>query len=95
MRRIFADHLRTLRNRVPVLAVIEDLCIPTQTRGSRLTFRCPDCGGFHTAANPRSNLGRCFRCERNFNPIDLVMAERKSRFLEAVAHVETLPRSTR
>ena len=95
MRQILADHLRILRNRVPVLAVIEDLHIPTQTRGSRLTFRCPDCGCFHTATNPRSNLGRCFRCERNFNPIDLVMAERNSRFLEAVAHVETLLRSTR
>lgn len=82
-----ADLLRGLRNDVPVLAVISDLEIPTKRRGTRLTFRCPGCGGFHTATNPRTNLARCFSCQRNLNPIDLVMAERGTSFLEAVDHL--------
>lgn len=85
-----ADHLRSLRNDVPVRTVISELQIPTQTRGSRLTFRCPACGGFHTATDHRTNLARCFRCSRNFNPIELVMAERRLSFPEAVKFLETL-----
>ena len=87
---ISADQLRTLRNDVSVLVVISDLRIPTKKRGTRRTFRCSVCGGFHTATNLRTNLARCFRCERNFNPIDLVIAERNSSFLDAVRYVETL-----
>ena len=85
-----AHHLRTLRNQAPVLSVIFELGIPTEMRGSRLTFRCPDCGGFHTAVNYRANLTRCFPCKRNFNPIDLAMAERAWGFLEAVKYLESL-----
>lgn len=85
-----ADQLRTLRNDVPVADVIYHLRIPTKMRGRRETFRCPRCGGFHTATNLRTNLARCFRCERNFNPIDLVMAERNSSFLEAVKYIKAL-----
>ena len=79
-----ADELRTLRNDVPVLAVICTLRIPTRLRGTRLTFRCPKCRRFHTATKPATNLARCFRCGLNFNPIDLVIAERGCKFLEAV-----------
>ena len=35
--------------------------------------------------NPKTNLARCFRCEQNFNPIDLTMLERQYDFREAVA----------
>lgn len=82
------QHLRTLRNDASVIAVILELRIPTRWRGSRLTFRCPECGSFHSAINHSRNLARCFRCKRNFNPIDLVMAERETGFLEAVKYLE-------
>jgi DNA primase len=82
-----ADRLRALRNDVPVLAVISDLEIPTKRRGARLTFRCPECRGFNTATHPRTNLARCFSCQRNFNPIEVVMAERGTSFLEAVDYL--------
>lgn len=85
-----ADHLRALRNDVPVLTVIAELGTPSARRGSRRTFRCPGCRQFHTAVNQRMNLARCFLCRRNFNPIDLVMAERNSTFLEAVRYLEGL-----
>jgi hypothetical protein len=90
MKRIHADHLRTLRNDVPVHVVLADLNIPTKNRGRRVTFRCPACGGFHAAINPQANLLRCFRCARDFNPIDLVEAACQCRFLEAVRRVESL-----
>jgi DNA primase len=82
------QYLRTLRNDASVFALIFELRIPTRMRGSRLTFRCPQCGSFHTAVNHRTNLARCFGCKHNFNPIDLVMAERKMSFLEAVKYLE-------
>lgn len=90
MKRIPAEHLRTLRNDVPVPAVIAHLGIPTKKRGRRDTFRCPACGGFYTATNPQTNLGRCFRCDLNFNPIDLVKLECNCSFLEAVSHLDSL-----
>jgi transposase-like protein len=78
------ERLRALRNNVPVLALIHHLGIPTKARGARSAFQCPACEGFHTATNPLTNHARCFACQRNFNTIELVMAERESTFLEAV-----------
>ncbi len=83
------DNLQALRNDIDIRTVLTDLGIPTRERGSRLSFRCPKCTEFHTATNCRTNLARCFRCQKNFNPIDLVMAEKRSTFLEAVAYLES------
>ncbi len=90
MRRIAADHLRVLRNAVPISKLVVELSIPTQKHGVRMTFRCPLCGVFATATNPRTNLARCFRCRRNFNTIELVIAERRVSFLDAVSTIERL-----
>jgi DNA-directed RNA polymerase subunit RPC12/RpoP len=85
-----SDELRTLRNDVPVLDVIFHIGVPTKRRGRRESFRCPACGGFHTATNPQTNLARCFRCGKNFNPIDLVISELRVSFKEAVWIVKDL-----
>jgi len=90
MNRIPPDLLRQLRNDVVITRVIEHLGIPSNLRGQRLTFRCPDCSTFHAKTNPYRNLARCFLCQRNFNSIDLVMAERGYSFLEAVEYLEDL-----
>jgi transposase InsO family protein len=82
------EDLRRLRNEVDIASVISQLGLETKKRGARVSFRCPGCGAFHTATNPRTNLARCFRCARNFNPIDLVMAERGSTFLDAVNYLK-------
>lgn len=84
------ERLYALRNHVSVLEVIRHLDIPTKRRGARVTFRCPICATFHTATHQLTNLARCFACERNFNTIDLVMAERAFSFLEAVELVGRL-----
>lgn len=85
-----ADHLRALRNDVAVVAVISELGMPTRMCRRRLTFRCPQCGGFRTATYPRTNLACCFSCKRNFNTIELVMAQRASSFRDAVKYLENL-----
>lgn len=88
---ISRQRLWRLRNELPVDCILEKLGVVTKTRDGYLRFLCPLCGDFHTATNPRTNLGRCFRCQRNFNPIDLTMAVKKLPFLEAVAFLERLP----
>ena len=87
---ITAEHLRALRNAISVVDVIVDLGMATKTRGARLSFRCPDCRGYATATNKRTNLARCFRCERNFNTIELVLSQRSYSFREAVVYLERL-----
>lgn len=84
------EYLRALRNDLPLDRVIARLEIPTGRRGRRTTFRCPLCRTHHTVVDPRSNLGRCFRCARSFNPIDLAMAERGCTFLAAIRELAAI-----
>lgn len=90
MERLSAEYLDSLREGVDVGTVILALGIETRMRSRRLSFRCPRCHRFHTALHPRRNLARCFPCGESFNPIDLVLAERKWGFLEAVRYLEHL-----
>ena len=80
-----AQLLHTLRNQIPINAVITDILRLDLRRGDTLLrFRCPLCGNFHTATNPETNLARCFDCQKNFNPIDLVISVVKCSFVDAV-----------
>ena len=80
-----ANFLRSLRNRIPIDAVIVDvLRLDIRPDKTLLRFRCPLCDRFHTATNPKTNLARCFDCEKNFNPIDLVIAVTQCNFVDAV-----------
>ena len=89
-RRIPADTLRHLRNDLPVRDVIEVcLGLPSKEIEGVFRFLCPHCNEFNTATNPRTNLARCFRCQRNFNPIDLVMAAERCSFIDAVDILES------
>ena len=78
------DFLRMLRNKVKIDRVIDVLMLDTRQGKDLLRLRCPVCDGFHTATNPGTNLGRCFECGKNFNPIDLVMAATRFEFIETV-----------
>ena len=53
-------------------------------------FLCPFCTGFDTAVNLKTNLARCFRCEKNFNTIDLVMAVRQADFVHSVKFLQSV-----
>jgi DNA primase len=84
-RRIPDETLRALRNDIPIRPLIaEELELPWKLSEGIFRFLCPICSDFHTATNPRTNLARCFRCRRNFNPIEIVMAAEGCTFLDAV-----------
>ncbi|MBW2337503.1 MAG: hypothetical protein JRF47_12225 [Deltaproteobacteria bacterium] len=74
-----------LRNQIPIDEVITDLLnLKVRNVNAILRFRCPLCDNFHTATNHETNLARCFDCQKNFNPIDLVMTVGKCSFVDAV-----------
>jgi DNA primase len=83
--RYSANHLRKLRNDIPIARLIGDvLGIPCKVQEGYFRFLCPHCSDFNTATNPKANLARCFRCQRNYNPIDIVMLDKRLNFVEAV-----------
>jgi DNA primase len=85
------DHLRELRNRIEIIPLIaEVLELLYKTQDGRFRFLCPLCHDFDTAVNPATNLARCFRCQRNFNPIDLVMTVKRYSFMQAVHFLQPL-----
>ncbi len=91
-RRIGDAELRRLRNDVDIAELIRHLGVPWKRRDGYFRFLCPICGEFNTATNPRTNLGRCFRCRENFNPIDLVMRVERLSFLQAVEFLREICR---
>jgi hypothetical protein len=77
--------LRRLRNDIPIAILIADILdMPHKAVDGYFRFLCPLCGGFDTATNPKTNLARCFSCQKNLNPIDLVMIVKRQNFREAV-----------
>jgi DNA primase len=91
MPRYFPDELlRRLRNEITWVSLLEQLEWPHKVREGQLAFLCPRCRECHSAVNPATNLGRCFRCEINYNPIDFTMAVQQSDFVTAVHYLEPL-----
>ncbi len=78
------EELYYLRSLLPIREVLARLKIEARWCRDILRFRCPLCGGYHTAINDRTNLARCFDCRRNSNPIELVMATRRLGFVASV-----------
>lgn len=79
--------LHDLRNRIPLPHLLRVLAWPHKLRDGRCCFLCPVCQETDTAYNPSTNLGRCFRCQRNFNPIDFVIVVDELDFHNAVARL--------
>lgn len=81
--------LKMIRNQIPIEKVITSfLNLDVRYTRKWIRFRCPRCHCFHTAINPKTNLARCFDCQKNFNPIDLVMTVGKCDFIEAVEYLK-------
>lgn len=88
---ITKEELRILRNEVPINLIIADvLDIPWKVSEGYFRFLCPLCSEFNSSTNPKTNLARCFACKTNFNPIDMTMAVKKYRFIDAVDFVRTI-----
>lgn len=89
--RFSSGELFELRNNIPVDSLIRDhLQVPSKIRDGVFRFLCPLCNEFQTAVNPATNLGRCFRCERNFNTIDLVMKIKGYGFRDSVLFLKQI-----
>ena len=91
MQLISKESLRILRNEVKIELLIKNtLVIEYKYRDNYLRFICPICKDYHTAINHQHNLARCFRCKKNFNPIDLTMEYRRWDFKTAVAFLKNI-----
>jgi len=88
-KRFTPNELFSLRNFIPIDGLIEKkLMIPSKFSEGFFRFLCPLCNEFQTATNPKTNLARCFRCQRNFNTIDMVMICRKVNFVQSVKYLK-------
>ena len=88
MPRYFTDRLlRRLRNEILWKLLLTRLNWPHKDRHRQLAFLCPHCREYQSAVNPRTNLGRCFHCETNFNPIEMTMAVQNCDFVTAVHYL--------
>ena len=84
------EFLRRIRNAIPMAQLIQHLGWPCKVREGRFVFLCPRCQETESAVNPRTNLGRCFHWETNFNPIDFTICAWRCDFRTAVEHLTTL-----
>jgi hypothetical protein len=72
------------------MLIEKTLCIPCRVTQGCFRFMCPLCQGFNTAVNPKTNLARCFACEKNFNTIDLVMLIRQTDFVHSAKFLQSI-----
>ncbi len=80
--------LRKMRNDIPIDRLIADvLNLQNKVSEGYFRFLCPVCAEFTTAVNPKTNLARCFSCQKNFNPIDMVMAVKIYSFTQAAEYL--------
>jgi len=87
-KRYSKEFLRMLRNEIPMAILIADLLrLDNKMSEGHFRFLCPICSGFDTAVNQKTNLARCFRCEKNFNPIDMVMQVKRIGFVNAIEYL--------
>ena len=78
------QQLFTVRNEIDIDWLIsEKLNLDRQFNGM-WRFCCPLCLQFNTATQKKTNLGRCFSCQKNFNTIDLVIYSKKINFIPSV-----------
>jgi len=89
-KRFNKNELYELRNKIFIETLIEkELMIPSKMTTKGLKFQCPICYEFQTASNSKTNLARCFSCQKNFNPIDITMIVKKIDFVEAVKYLKS------
>ena len=90
-KRYSKNFLRMLRNEIPIAILISDLLkMENKVSEGYFRFLCPICSEFNTATNQKTNLARCFRCEKNFNTIDMVMQVKRVGFIDAVEYLNEI-----
>ncbi len=90
-RQRYSDELlRRLRNEIPTERLIKQLRWPNKQREGRFVFLCPECHETESGIHRETNLGHCFHCHANFNPIDFTMIVMKCEFSDAVEFLTPL-----
>jgi DNA primase len=84
------DYLHRIRNEIPVASLLRRLDWPTKYREGEFFSLCPSCQEFLVKETPEANLGHCFGCDRNFNPIDFTMLIEDVEFVAAVEMLDPL-----
>lgn len=78
------QQLFRVRNEIDIDWLInEKLNLERQFNGA-WRFRCPLCREFNTATQKKTNLARCFSCQKNFNTIDLIIYSKQFNFVPSV-----------
>lgn len=81
------QQLFQIRNEIDIDWLInEKLNLERQFNGA-WRFRCPLCQQLNTATQKKTNLARCFSCQKNFNTIDLVIYSKKINFVPSVHYL--------
>ena len=84
------QQLFQVRNKIDIDWLInEKLNIERQFNGA-WRFRCPLCQELNTATQKKTNLARCFSCQKNFNTIDIVIYTKKINFVPSVRFLLSL-----
>jgi hypothetical protein len=95
-KRFSAEELFELRNKIPIDILIRDvLSIPAKTSEGFFRFLCPICNEFQTSIKPATNLARCFRCETNFNTIEITMQVKKIGFVDSATFLKGILKAKR
>jgi hypothetical protein len=84
MTRFTKQQLIEIRNKIDIDWLIKEKLYLQQKYNRLWRFCCPICQQFNTATQKKTNLARCFNCEKNFNTIDLVIYTKKLNFEPAV-----------
>lgn len=91
MKKRFTDQeLCLIRNTINLPILMQTLGIPCKEIEGFCRFLCPDCCEMRTSINPKTNLGRCFRCKQNFNTIEIAMKTWRLGFVDTVKQLKQL-----
>ena len=78
------QQLFVVRNEIDIDWLITDKLNLERQFNGMWRFCCPLCQDFNTATQRKTNLSRCFSCQKNFNTIDLVIYSKKINFIPSV-----------
>ena len=84
------EQLVQVRNEIDIDWLINEKLNLERQFKSIWRFQCPMCQQFNTATQKKTNLARCFSCQKNFNTIDLVIYSKKMNFAPSVQFLLSL-----
>lgn len=76
-----------IRNQINIVKLAQALGMQIRCKYRQLMFVCPLCEFNKATFFNKANIGRCWRCQNRFNPIDLVMAVKGTAFRTSVIYL--------